>query len=79
MADKVCLGWQVIFHEVLMNFLAWNPGRPVVSRMHGYRSNLTFSALLAMCPGRLLDAAMRAGLLDNGETLATSRYVVVPL
>ena len=46
------------FMRLLMNFLAWNPGRPVVSRMNatrltcGYRSNLTFSALLAMWPKR---------------------------
>ena len=30
-------------------------------------------------PGRVLAAAMRAGLLETGDTMATSRYVVEPI
>ena len=80
--------WRVvgIFREVADElFLAWCPGWPMVSRMNGtkltcgYRSNLIFSALLAIRPERVLAAAMRAGLLEKGETMATSRYVVEPL
>ena len=33
---------------------------------------------LAMRFGRVLAAAVRSGLLEHGETMATSRYVVVP-
>ena len=36
--------------------------------MCGYLSNFTFSALLAMCPGRVLAAETRAGLLEKGAT-----------
>ena len=72
------------FMRLLMNYLARYPGRPGVSRMKGarltcgYRSNLIFSAFLAMRPGRVLPAALRAGLLEKGVTMATSRYVVTP-
>ena len=69
----------------LMNFLACGPGRPVVSSMKGtrlmcgYLSNLPFSALSAMCPGRVLAAATRAGLQEKGATMETSRFVTEPL
>ena len=64
-----------------MNFLACGPGRPVVSSMkgtrltRGYLSKLLFSALLAMCPGRVLAAETRDGLREKGATLETSKYV----
>ena len=32
-----------------------------------------------MCPGRVLAAATRAGLQENGATMETSRYVAEPL
>ena len=68
-----------------MNFLACGPGRPVVSRMKGmmlmcwYLSNLVFSALLAMCPGRVLAAGTRDGLQEKRATMETSRCVIGPL
>ena len=68
-----------------MNFLACGPGRPVVSRMKGTRlmcgclSILLLSALLAMCPGRVLAAATSDGLQWKRATLETSRYVTEPL
>ena len=47
----------------------------------GYRSNLTFSALLVIWPGRLLAAAMRAGLLekwkDNSDIKARGVAVLI--
>ena len=67
-----------------MNFLVCGPGLPVVSSMKGtrlmcgYLSNLTFTALLAMCPGRVLAAATRAGLQEKGATTDTSKYVTEP-
>ena len=88
-ADQVSLmasgGLSASPTRLLMNFLACGPGRPVVSRMKGtrlmcgYLSIWAFSALLAMCPGRVLAAAMRAGLLEKGDTWATSRCVVETL
>ena len=84
MADQVSRmaigGFSVSFMRLLMNFLAWCPGRPVVSRMNGtrltcgYRSNLAFSALLAMCPGRVLAAATRG---HNSNIEIRVRAVVI--
>ena len=67
-----------------MNFLACEPGLPVVSRMNGtrlmcgYLSNLVFSALLAIRPGFVLAAATRDGLQEKGATIETSKYVIEP-
>ena len=67
-----------------MNFLARGSGGPVVSSMKGtrlmcgYLSDLFFSALLAISPGRVL-AATRDGLQEKGATMDTSRYVTEPL
>ena len=67
-----------------MNFLACEPGLPVVSRMNGtrlmcgYPSNLAFSALLAIRPGFVLAAATRDGLQEKGATIETSKYVMEP-
>ena len=41
--------------------------------MCGYLSNLPFSALLAMCPGRVLAVETRDGLKEKGATMETSR------
>ena len=57
-----------------MNFLACGPGL-----MCGYLSNLFFSTLLAMCPGRVLAAETRDGLQEKGATMETSKYVTEPL
>ena len=68
-----------------MNFLACGPGRPVVSSMKGtrlmcgYLSNFSLSALLDMCPGRVLAAETRDGLQEKGATIETSRYVTESL
>ena len=67
-----------------MNFLACEPGLPVVSRMNGtrlmcgYLSNLAFSALLAKRPGFVLAAATRDGMQEKGATIETSKYVIEP-
>ena len=49
--------------------------------MCGYLSNLVFSALLAMCPGRVLAAATRAGFAgersNNGNIQVCGRTVEV--
>ena len=65
--------WVVsISQQVVMNFLACGPGRPVVSRMNGtrlmcgYLSNLVFSALLAISPGFVLAADTRDELQEKG-------------
>ena len=88
MADQVSRmpsgGLSASFMRLLMNFLAWSGTASGLSAkgtrlMCGYLSNLVFSALLAMWPGRVLTAAMRAQVLEKGDTMATSRYVAEPV
>ena len=67
-----------------MNFLACEPGLPVVSSMNGtrlmrgYLSNLVFSALLIIRPGFVLAANTRGriGLQEKGATVGTSKSVI---
>ena len=42
-------------------------------------SSLPFSALLAMCPGRVLAAATRDGLQEKGATMEICKYVTEQL
>ena len=51
-----------------MDFEAWYPGRPVVSRT----KNLFSSSCLAMKPARPLATDMSPALEENGVTIAVS-------
>ena len=61
-------GWSVSLQRALMDFEAWYPGRPVVSRT----KNLLSSSCLAMKPARPLATDMSPALEENGVTIAVS-------
>ena len=89
MADQVSRmpsgGLSASFMRLLMNFLAWCLGRPVVSSAKGDEVDVWISVEFGLLSslghvfGWVLTAAMRARLLEKGDTMATSRYVAEAL
>ena len=85
MADQVSRmasdGLSASFMKLLMNFLVWNPGWPVVpgsTEKIDMWISMELDLLCSLGDVAWSFATMRAGQLENGETMATSRYVVVP-